>query len=186
MHTLSCSRKHVRRHLKLFSSPIRTARVLAECGDEAGAEQLLAEIRSSSPSDATVVHAERLLRAQIAAKQRSGGLLHKVAGWSCLLLAMATILTPTYWAIHYIESVWKPQDPDAPLGAMFFIALGVFLLVFIYCLQYLFFRFWFWYLSAVPASDRLFAEGKFALSMQLSDYEPLYSQARRRMYNGDA
>ena len=172
--------------MKLFSSPIRTARVLAECGDEVAAEKLLAELRSASPKDLTVVHAERLLRAQILAKHQKGGLLHKLAGWSCLLLAIAAIMIPTYWAIQYVESIWTPEDPDAPLGVTFFIALGVFLLFFIYSLQYLFFRFWFWYLGALPPTDRPFAEGAFALSMQLSDYEPLYSQARRRMYDGDA
>jgi hypothetical protein len=172
--------------VKLFSSPIRSARVLAECGDELAAEQLLAELRSVSPNDATVVHAERLLRAQLVAKHRKGGTLHKLAGWSCLFLAIAALLTPTYWTIHYIESVWTPKDPDAPLGATFFVALGVFLLLFIYGLQYLFFRLWFWYLSALPAPERPFAEGAFALSMQLSDYEPLYSQARKRMYDDDA
>lgn len=171
--------------MKWYSSPIRTARFLAENGDRAGAERLLAELKASSPLDANVVHAERLLHAQLAATGKAGGVTHRLVGWSCLVLAVGVVGAPIFWAINYLDSVWQPANPDAPLGIGFFLGLLAMLVYLAYGTQYLFFRLWFWYLAALPAAIRPLAEGKLALSMTLSDFEPLYSGARRRMYRGD-
>jgi hypothetical protein len=170
----------------IFRSPIRDARAMAERGKTEHAAALLAELRTNDPSDLTVVHAERLLLSQIKATGQSGGIGHQLVGWVCVVLALAATASPLIAIGVYLDSFWAPEDPDAPLGVGFFAGMLAALAYFCCGFQYLFFRFWFWYLQAIAPLRRPLAEGKLALSMRLSDFEPLYSRARKHMYRGDA